>query len=130
MAESAAAVIDLNGGATIIQITWVSAADGTCTYAFEGTVAGAVMGKKCTMAVTKPSGTAAPTDNYDLVVTDELSCDILGGQGANRSATLSQQLVPAIGSLYGGRRVRAGLQMDITNAGDTKGGILALYFER
>jgi len=43
-------------------------------------------------------GTTAPTDNWDFTITDAHGIDVLGGAGANRHTTTSQEIVPLLGS--------------------------------
>ena len=125
--ESATATMFKAGEFTVVSIVWVSAADGTCSYAFAANILKDIRGKSAYMAVTDP-GATAPTANYDIVLNDELSADIFGGSLANRHTTSSEQAVPTIGAGTGDRPVTKSVQMEITNAGDTKGGTLAVLF--
>lgn len=59
------------------------------------------------MAVTDP-GSTAPTANYDITITDQYGVDVMGGQLENRSDTESEQVVPKIGGVYGGRTMDGG----------------------
>jgi hypothetical protein len=70
------------------------------------------------------SGGTQPTDQYDVVLNDPDGVDILGGEGAdlsNATATLTAVVTPVYydGSL---------LDLIISNAGDTKGGVITLWF--
>ena len=47
--------------------------------------------------VTKP-GTPAPTDDYDVTLEDPEGVDVLGGAGADRDSSDSEQAVPLAGS--------------------------------
>lgn len=90
-------------------------------------------------AVTVPSGTAAPTDNYDVTITDEQSVNVLAGcdddladrDTANTEevyfllkdhagSPLAQSLHPVLCNV---------LSVAITNAGNSKGGTLILYYQ-
>lgn len=51
-------------------------------------------------AETNP-GATAPTDNYDIVLNDSESCDIMGGELANRDTSTTEQAVPKVGNAYG-----------------------------
>jgi hypothetical protein len=53
---------------------------------------------------TDPGGTA-PTASYDVTVTDPEGCDVLGGEGSDRSATAIEQGFPLVGNAYVARRV-------------------------
>ena len=55
---------------------------------------------------TVPSGTAAPTNLFDVTVTNASSIDLLGGTGMNRSNTAGQRVIPAVMTgIYGGSLV-------------------------
>ncbi len=125
--ESATATMFTAGPWTVVDIVWVSHTDGTVSYTFEDYILKAIRGLTVYMAVTDP-GATAPSGDYDIVVTDELSADIFGGTLADRSATVSEQVPPNIGGAYGDRPVLKSLQMEITGAGDTKGGTLRVVF--
>lgn len=124
--ESATATMFTAGPWTVVDIVWVSHTDGTVSYAFEDYILKAIRGKTGYMAVTDP-GATAPTV-YNIVVNDDLSADIFGGTLAGRSATVSEQVPLNIGGAYGDRPVFKSLQMEITAAGDTKGGTLRVVF--
>lgn len=47
--------------------------------------------------VTNP-GSTAPTDDYDIVITDEHGVDVVGGLLLNRDTANSEQVYPVIGS--------------------------------
>jgi hypothetical protein len=81
------------------------------------------------MAVTSPD-TTAPTAAYDITVTDVNNTDVMGGKLADRSATLSEQVSPYIGALYGKRPVSGALTLNVSNAGDAKSGTVILYLSR
>jgi len=66
------------------------------------------------LVITNP-GSTAPTALYDITLTDGDSVDVMGGQLANRSATATEQAVPKIGTVYGGRWVSGILTLNITN---------------
>jgi hypothetical protein len=107
-------------------IDWVSDADGTA----DGTV-GPVYGVLL-RAVFNP-GSPAPTDNYDVTLTDDDGVDVLSGLGANRHTTTTQEVIPLINGSDGTnttplpRALANSLTMAITNAGDSKAGKIVLY---
>ncbi len=113
---------------TVVEITWVSHTDGTVSYTFSDLIMAAIRGQTAYMAETDPGGTA-PTTLYDIVINSSYSTDIFGGSLGDRSATVSEQAPPIIGGAYGKRPIGKSLQMEITNAGDTKGGVLVVWFE-
>jgi hypothetical protein len=102
-----------------VAFTWVSASDGTAsgttTYAYDG---------KCELLTTDPAAAgAAPSDNYDVTITDSDGVDVLGGGGADRdTANTEQVLGSSLGAVAGSK-----LTLSIANAGDTKGGVVYLY---
>jgi hypothetical protein len=52
--------------------------------------------------------------NYDITLSDSDSCDVLGGEGANRSDSASEQIIPKIGNGYGPVRVDSVLTLAAT----------------
>lgn len=73
------------------------------------------------------SGGTQPDDNYDVVILDENSQDILRGNGANRSQTTTQYLSYADTTppLPWMRR----LELQVSNAGASNGGIVRLQYK-
>lgn len=102
-----------------IKAAWLSddttgAVSGTTTYGYNG---------KCELLTTVPSGGGtAPTDNYDVAVTDADSVDVLAGAGANRDTANTEQVVAS--SL--GAVATSKLTVAITNAGNAKAGTVYL----
>ncbi len=101
-----------------ITFDWLStgagAADGTTTYPYTGNIL---------KVVTVPDGGGtAPDDNYDLTLTDEDSIDTANGQLANRSQTATQWVVSSLGAVVGDK-----LTLNVTNAGNAKGGTCIVY---
>lgn len=116
----AAAVITVeeSGFGSVFKIKWTftSATDGTASLVTVGSYYGTVM-----CLVTDP-GATAPTDNYDITVTDADSFDVLQGVGANRDTSTTETVNPPSVSPAFGK-----LTINITNAGDTKDGVATLY---
>ena len=76
------------------------------------------------LAVTDP-GATAPTDNYDITVTDSYGVDLVAGMLADRDTATSEQIFPVP------RLVDTTLVMTITNnAVNSAVGTLVLYFAR
>lgn len=89
-----------------------------------------VQGFHCYLAITDP-GATAPTADYDIVINDTLSCDVFGGELADRSATTSEQCSPAVGSAYGGRTCLGAWTFVLTNNSvNSATGVLVLCFSR
>lgn len=102
-----------------IKFTWTSASDGTAsgstTFPYDGKV-------ELLTTVPGTSG-AAPSDNYDLTLTDSDGVDVLGGGGANRdTANTEQVLGSSLGAVAGSL-----LTLNVTNAGDSKSGVVYVY---
>lgn len=89
-------------------------------------------------AVTVPSGTAAPTDNYDIALTDEQSVDVLAGvlNGIGNRDTANTEEVyffnkdgAGTGLIAANPIVSSTITVAITNAGNSKAGTIYLYLE-
>jgi hypothetical protein len=100
-----------------ITFTWTSAvggaADATTTAAFDGKLVG----------LTTDPGATAPTDNYDVAITDADGHDVLLGAGTDRDTANTEHVAEA--SL--GAVARSRLTLAITNAGDAKQGVVVIY---
>jgi len=83
------------------------------------------------LVVTNPDDDTAPTNAYDITLTDENNCDVMGGNLADRSDTNSEHAVPKIGSVYGGRWVSGILTLNISNNSvNSAAGTVAVYIQR
>lgn len=101
-----------------IKFVWVSAADGTASGTTTNTYTGEII-----RLVTVPDGVAAPTADYDVVINDEDTTDVLMGAGADRHTSNTEQvLASSLGCVANDK-----LSLSITNAGDTKSGTVYLY---
>lgn len=65
--------------------------------------------------VTTNPGAVAPTEGYDVTLTDTDGMDIMGGELADRSASASEQAVPKINDAYISRYVSGTITLNITN---------------
>lgn len=82
--------------------------------------------------ITNP-GATAPTDNYDITLTNSDSIDVVHGTLANRDTSTSEEIVPIPAdnvALYGGSAVFGKITLNVTNAGDSKVGAVTVIFER
>lgn len=70
------------------------------------------------------TGGSAPSDNYDVVANDKDGIDILNGQGANRSATLTQRVFSSLGLIANSQ-----ITFVISNAGEDNSGTIIVYIE-
>jgi len=99
--------------------TWTGAADGTASATTEGDYHGKIVG----LTTIPGAGGDAPTDNYDLVVTDEQGHDVLLGAGANRDTANTEHVASAsLASVASSR-----LTISITNSGNAKKGTVILW---
>lgn len=109
----------------IITVTWQTAANGslTSTAITGGLVYGVLL-----RLVTNP-GSTAPTDNYDITLTDEDGFDALGGVGANRDTTTTEEAEIAMTSFQ--RLVANTLTFNLSgNSVDSATGVAKLYLLR
>lgn len=108
-----------------ITFDFVSAADGTATktYFVSGTI----------VRVTFDPGAVAPTDNWDVTLTDPHGIDVLAGQGANIDTANTSHVCPGMpitdGTTVGVVPIAVAddLILAIANAGDSKTGKVILY---
>jgi len=107
------------GSVKLIKYAWTSAADGSVSQASTEAYDGQILA-----VATVPDGVAAPTDDYDIELQDDNSLDVLAGAGANRD-TANTEYVTAKESL--GAVAKSKLTISVTNAGDTKKGILYVW---
>jgi hypothetical protein len=63
--------------------------------------------------ITDP-GATAPTDDYDITLTDAYGCDVMGGALADRDTTATEQAMPIIGGASTGALVLDSLTVNIT----------------
>lgn len=101
--------------ATIVSDGSGDAAGETTFAAFDGA---------CLLLTTDPAGGGdAPSDNWDLVVTDDDGVDVLAGAGANRDTATTEQVIgSSLGAVAG-----SSLTFTASNMGDTKTAVVYLY---
>lgn len=104
-----------------ITYTFVSAADGTAT----GATTGRFTGKIEAAQFIPDGGPTQPTNLFDVAVTDGDGHDVLAGAGADRPNTG----VSILASASLGVVVNDVLTLNVSNAGDTKGGSVVLYLK-
>jgi hypothetical protein len=109
-------------------LAWVSHTDGSVDLDTDQPIVGELL-----RVVFIPSGSAAPTTLYDVVLKDSHGVDVLAGQGANLSEVNTTHVCPGVplkdGTTTSTRPVAlAGvLNLEVTNAGSGKGGSVILY---
>ena len=104
--------------------TWTSAADGSA-----GADSPAISGE--IVRVVSNPGATAPTAAWDFVINDADGFDVCAGKGANRSATATEAFCPLTGDGTTTNQrfaVDGVLTLAVTNAGDTKDGVITLYY--
>jgi hypothetical protein len=102
-----------------IKFAWTSAADGTAS----GATTKPYDGKVYLLTTVPAGGGSAPTDNYDLTITDSDSVDVLAGAGADRDTANTEQVVgTSLGAVAG-----SVLTINVANAGNAKSGTCYLY---
>lgn len=105
-------------GVCKIQWSWTSTAGGAAALATTKRFFGQVLA-----LVTDP-GSTAPTDNYDITITDDDSYDVMQGAGADRDTANTETAVPTATSVAFGA-----LTLNVTNAGSAKVGVATLYIK-
>ena len=109
---------------------WTSDASGNVTDATDIPVAGTL----ARVVFVPGTGGNAPTDLFDVTITDPAGIDVLSTQGANLSATVASEICPGIPLKDGTttstvpRLVNDVLTLNVSNAGNTKSGTVILYF--
>src|SRR4051812_32088221 len=110
-----------------LTLAWTSASDGTATFT-TSKINGTIL--RC---ATNP-GSAAPTDDWDVTLTDEDGLDVLAGQGANRDTTNSEHFCPGLPLKDGTTTsvvpivVNGPLALSVSGAGSAKTGTIVIYF--
>jgi len=119
MAMSVTATEITHTSAKKITLVWVSAADGSASGATTSAYDGGIMG-----LITIPAAAgAAPTDNYDITVSDADGHDVLLGAGANRDTANTEYVLGTSLAAVAGSK----LTLAVANAGDTKGGTVIVW---
>lgn len=114
-------------GLATYAFNWTSGTDGGVTITTGPSMFGQIV------RVTTDPGSTAPTDNYDIVMNDDNSFDLLCGTGANRDTANTESVVPFIGN---GTTTDAPVWVSgqctpaITNAGSAKIGSLIIYIHK
>ena len=68
----------------------------------------------CIAKVNTNPGSTAPTDNYDITLTDDDGVDLMGGELANRDTATSEVAVPKIDTVFGCNIATESFIMNIT----------------
>lgn len=144
LVASPALGIDVTSGTcTVTQIGRVGAGIHAWDFDWASTSGGQVLatvtelnGEILRVLFDPDASTSAPTNLYDVTLTDAYGVDVLCGLGANRSSSTTQTKIPRIVTGDGTTSVplpvaTAGdLTLLIDNAGDDKGGHLVIFLRR
>lgn len=104
-----------------LTFAWTSSAGGAATVTSTGSHYGRVI-----EFVTIPgAGGEAPTDNYDITITDSDSVDVAAGALANRDTANTEVVVPDTNAQ---RAVHGVLTVNVTNAGNANTGTVVVYY--
>jgi hypothetical protein len=108
-------------------LSWTSDSSGNATYTTP-IIRGKLLGVEFV-----PSGSVAPTDQYDVTLNDEGGVDVLKSQGANLSNSAASYIVPLAYATDGTtvtavpRMLADALSLSVSNAGNAKAGQVVLY---
>jgi len=100
-----------------VRFAWTVDAAGAATGTTTGTYNG-----KIEVLVTDP-GAGPPTDNYDIVVTDEDGYDTLAGAGANRDTANTETVLASTLSVVANDK----LTLTLAAAGNATSGVVIVY---
>lgn len=79
-------------------------------------------GEVLSLVTIPAAGGSAPSDNYDITITDAEGYDVMQGAAANRDTANQETAVPTAKSVAFGA-----LTLNVTNAGSAKSGTAILY---
>jgi len=122
MAGSVTITYSRNAFVKYVQWAWTSDASGDVSGTDTKVLNGVVL-----RWATNPSATA-PSANYDIVVNDEDGIDIAAGGLANRHTSTSEQVLTG-GDAKNGAAFDGPLSLVVSNAGNTKLGVLRMYYQ-
>lgn len=111
----------------VLTYNWTSNAAGNASKTSIWPISGYIV-----KVITNP-GSTAPTDNYDITLTNSDGIDVVHGELANRDTANSEEIVPVPSdnvTVYGGSAVSGLLTLNVSNAGDSKVGVVKVIFER
>jgi hypothetical protein len=114
---------DVVGNYVKIILDWLSdASAGNGTFLLTGVWSGKIK----SIMIGSDAGGTAPTNLYDLTLTNALGADVMAGGGANIAVpgtkVLAESSVPVL--------VNDTLTLNLSNAGNAKGGIVWIFLER
>lgn len=119
MAGSVTKTEIIHASAKKLVLAWTSDGSGNA----DATTAKVYDGKIVGLATIPSGGGTAPTDNYDVVLTDAQGHDVLLGAGANRDTAITEYVNgDSLAAVAG-----SALTLGITNAGAAKQGTVIVW---
>lgn len=123
-------VANRRNGSDVVKHTfdWTSDGSGNATVPSGVPVSGTIE-----RIVVVPSASAAPTNLYDVTLTDADSVDVMAGQGANLAASGNSHVCPGVPLKDGTTTgvvpvcVDSILTLNVSNAGASKSGKIVVY---
>lgn len=112
------------GGVLKYTVVWTSDASGNVS----GNTFDVRYGELRQVKTIPGAGGVAPTDLYDVTLTDPDGVDVLAGAGANLSGTVAAILEPTINSQRPYLEAQT-LTLNVSNAGNAKSGTLILLID-
>jgi len=100
----------------IITVSWTSDSSGNADVTVPN------MNGFIVSAKTTPSGSAAPTANYDIKLKDSAGFDVLGSVLNDRSASAVERIPAANSGVVAVAHLHGTYTFDVTNAGNAKAG--------
>lgn len=110
---------DTQGPIKTAAFGWVSNATGEASVDLSWEINGELL-----QAASIPSSASAPSDNYDVTLTDAYGVDVLHGNGANRDASS----IETIASASLGVVANSTISISVTNAGSAKAGQFVIWY--
>ncbi len=104
----------VSNGMEVVVFTWLANSTGVVPATSTGSTWPKDRAGCIAKVVTNP-GSTAPTDNYDITLTDGDGVDLMGGELANRDTANSEVAVPKIDTVFGCVVVTDPFTMTITN---------------
>ena len=113
-----------------MSIDWTASSSGIVPATASKIISGELL--RCVFV--PDSGGTAPTNNYDMTIVDSESVDVLSGNGANLSSTVTKSIVPCEEMLSGGSSgvakfaIMSALTISASNCGASNGGNVHIYY--
>jgi hypothetical protein len=122
------------GDVTVVTLAWAAGGSGVFTStAFSSTIMAQILGKWLYIAETYPgASSAAPTDQYDITITNSSGLDVVGGVLADRATATNERRVVKLDStstISGGAYITDTLTLNIANNSNASAtGTIKLFF--